>query len=264
MDNKFLIKDGDKANWEIPNGYPWKEIIPTVIIDNEIISFVNSSEGATDTAHSFKLVKGVTYKVVWDGQEYNCTCELLEGIFLTLGNLTASGFEGVEDTGEPFLFIESMFDRSIVSLNGAGEHTVTLIEQTPVYHTVSPNFIPIVTEENVGAIKIYKFTNSAVDVATMKEAVTAFKAGKCRIFWGEKEFLYANIDSSDNFYVMTTYSPGYRLKYKPINDSGKTFYHYEIPTYHSIGDVQCNNLQIGDYRIIVNDDGTLSTTKVTN
>lgn len=264
MDNKFLIKDGNNASWEIPNGYPWKEIIPTVIIDNEIISFVDSGEGATDTTHSFKLVKGVTYKVVWDGQEYNCTCELLEGIFLTLGNLTASGFEGVEDTGEPFLFIESMYDRSIVSLNGAGKHTVTLIEQTPVYHTVDPNFIPIVTEENAGAIKIYNFTNNAVDVATMKEAVTTFKAGKCRIFWRGKEFLYADIDSSDNFYVMTTYSPGQRLKYKPINDSGRTFYHDEIRTYHSIGYVQCSDLQIGNYRIIVNDDGTLSITKVTN
>lgn len=262
MDNKFLIKDGNSAFWKIPNGYPWKEIIPTVIIDNEIISFVDSGGYATDTTHSFKLVKGQAYKVVWDGEEYNCTCESLGGQFLAIGNLA----EGEpENTGEPFLFMYSIFERQIISLNGAGEHTVTLIEQTPVYHTIDPNFMPIVTEENAGAIKIYNFTNSAVDVATMKEAVTAFKAGKCRLFWHGQEILYAEIDSSDNLYIITTYSPGYRTQHKPINDeSGLTFYHYEIRTYHSIGDVQCSNLQIGNYRIIVNDDGTLSTTEVTN
>lgn len=262
MDNKFLIKDGNSASWEIPNGYPWKEIIPTVIINNEIISFVDSGDGAVDTTHSFKLVKGVAYKVVWDGEEYNCTCELSEGVYLTLGNLAADGFQGVEDTGEPFLFIEFMYNRSIVSLNGAGEHTVTLIEQTPVYHTIDPNFMPIVTEENAGAIKIYNFP-SAVDVATMKEAVTAFKAGKCRIFWRGREILYAEIDSSDNLYTITTYSPGYRTQHKPINDNGKTFYHQEVITYHSIGFVQCSELYIGNYKITVNDDGTLSVTKVT-
>lgn len=258
MDNKFLIKDGNNASWEIPNGYPWKEIIPTVIIDNEIISFVDSGHGAVDTTHSFKLVKGQAYKVVWDGEEYNCTCELLEGVSLTLGNLTASGFEGVEDTGEPFLFIESMYDRNIVSLNGAGEHTVTLAEETVVYHTVDSNFLPIVTEENAGAIKIYNFPGYSVDVATMKEAVTEFEAGKCRIFWHGYEFLDAYIDSSDNLFVITASEPGLKCKYEPTDNYGTTIYHHSIGIYLSSGMVRCNELYIGDYKITVNDNGTLS------
>ena len=261
MDNKFLIKDGNNASWEIPNGYPWKEIIPTVIIDNETISFVDDGSGAIDTTYSFKLVEGQAYKVVWDGEEYNCTCELLESAYLTLGNLATNG---LEDTGEPFLFIDSVYQRGIMSLNGAGEHTVTLAEETVVYHTVDSNFLPIVTEENAGAIKIYNFPGYSVDVATMKEAVMEFEAGKCRIFWHGYEFLDAYIDSSDNLFVIKTSEPGLKCKYEPRDEYGTTIYHHSIGIYLSSGTVRCNELYIGNYKITVNDDGTLSATEVTN
>lgn len=259
--SNFLVKDGDKANWEIPEGYPHKEQNETVLLE-EVLTLTGTDDGTTSTTWAFSFIPGQTYKVVYDGVEYVCVAMKYPNSlqYAILGNLSLmnAGY----DTGEPFIFVGASGGYDVIA-NSAGEHTVTIIGQTAVYHTIDPNFIPIVTEENAGAIKIYNFTSKMIDVATMKEAVTAFKAGKCRIFWGGAEFLGADIDDSDNLFVIIKSEPCFKFEYKPINSNGLIFYNQSSGTYLSIGMVRCNDLYIGDYRITVNNDGTLSATKVT-
>lgn len=67
--SNFLVKNGDKANWEIPEGYPWAKIVPTVFVDETI----TVSESSDPHKWMFSIVAGENYKIIWDGQEYEVT-----------------------------------------------------------------------------------------------------------------------------------------------------------------------------------------------
>ena len=244
---------------KLPDGYPYKEIVPTTIIDNETISFVNQDGMPMDVTQSFEVVAGQKYKVVWDGTEYNCTAIDFGGQAAAFGNLSVLG---LTDTGEPFLAMASASQTMFVCLTGEGEHTVSLISDVTVYHTADPKYLPLVTKENAGAIKFYRF-NVHVSAAEAKKAVDDFNAGQAILNWNGANLIYAHIDTSDNsLHVIRSNDPGFMYKYEYDTASGG-IYNETLRIPEPVHTVRAHSLYIGNYRIAVNSDGTLTATEET-
>lgn len=76
-------------------------------------------------AISINLEVGQTYKVIWDGNEYECVCENIG--CPVIGNVALGGFES--DSNEPFS-ISTYEGVTTVNTSEPGSHTVSVIGQT--------------------------------------------------------------------------------------------------------------------------------------
>jgi len=94
---------------------------------------------------AFKLVDGRSYKVVWNGVEYNCVAisfSVADMRTVTVGNAGPLNM-GVPDTGEPFLlcYTENSYDdefNDVFSFDSTA--TASVIEET--IHTIDPKYLP--------------------------------------------------------------------------------------------------------------------------
>ena len=119
-----------------------------VILAEQTIAFVDADDGSgLYVAHFdsplFSLVAGETYKVSWDGVEYNCSCQTinLDGVnYEIIGNVALIGGE---DTGEPFAIA------SVTNADGDILGNVIATTGTEVSHTVTVNQL---TEEDPNVI----------------------------------------------------------------------------------------------------------------
>lgn len=79
---------------------------------------------------TFAATVGETYKVSWDGSDYECTCVLSEGLF-GIGNLSIMGYGS--DTGEPFVTLIDGPKSLIATTDTSGTHTFSISgNQTPI------------------------------------------------------------------------------------------------------------------------------------
>lgn len=84
----------------MPEGYPSKSVQTTVLMEEQEVAFSDSGRFHNSVLPvEISLVEGQTYKVKWDGTEYECVCAKLDEGVNYLGNPSAFGSPA---TNEPF------------------------------------------------------------------------------------------------------------------------------------------------------------------
>ena len=142
----------------MPEGYPTKAMGTVTIIEEQELAFRESNGDVSGyygllTTTEFEIIEGQTYKVKWDGTEYECVCFVIESN-PALGNPSIMGVG--DDTGEPFLFGKAGGDTVgyiFYTLDTSATHTVGIKTTAETAIPMSAEFIPPM---NVSA-----FTNDA-------------------------------------------------------------------------------------------------------
>lgn len=76
--------------------------VETTLIPEQTVTFTNQGDMCNAISPvNVDLVEGNTYTVIFDGETYECTCQLLGGAYLFIGSPKVFG---EEDTGEPFIY----------------------------------------------------------------------------------------------------------------------------------------------------------------
>ena len=100
---------------------------------------------------TYQLVVGNTYKITWDGAEYQCVAQDASAIMpdsVALGNCSAFGLDG---NNEPFAIATD--NRYIAYMsNTDGNHTVAIEELGTLVHKIDGKYLP----EGMGYIEIIK------------------------------------------------------------------------------------------------------------
>lgn len=104
-------------------------------MDENTLEYAAPSAGALIAAiyDRTPIESGVTYKVIWDGEEYECVAK--EN---TLGNESIYT-NTAEDTGEPFYFRPSSMR---IYAKTEGQHTHVVKREMNVYHALDKRYLP--------------------------------------------------------------------------------------------------------------------------
>ena len=115
--------------------------VETVFVEESTVSFAEQ-EGLYGAVFesTFAPTVGETYKVSWDGTVYECTCIVLRGQLLAIGNLSISG--AGSDTGEPFLMGIMNGRISIVTANTSASHTFSISGFVPEVVKIDEKYLP--------------------------------------------------------------------------------------------------------------------------
>ena len=130
----------------MPEGYPTKAMETVTLMEEQEVAFVFNSEsgvyvGALLTG--IEIAVGQTYRVNWDGTEYECVGEpAFNGNASILGNLSLAGL-GV-DTGEPFLYLYNNTETlgSFATLDTSASHTISVKTTAEAIAPMAEEFIP--------------------------------------------------------------------------------------------------------------------------
>lgn len=143
MSDNFLVKQGDKAEWGVPEGYPYViEPVKTVIVPETVLSF--PEDGYIDNPFIFDLVVGETYSITYDGVVYECIVSeksMGRDTIVYAGNVALIGSE---DTGEPFLIAIMDAQFGIMGLPNE-THTISIESIVSEVHPMSAEFLPTET-----------------------------------------------------------------------------------------------------------------------
>ena len=117
--------------------------VKTEIIPESTVTFseFNNDLRIADFTKKFIPIEGETYSVYWDGTEYVCVCTLFEEGFLYLGNLRIAG-DGVDDTGEPFLFVVPGQCIVYTLDNSTDKHLIGIKQILPQINQINKKYIP--------------------------------------------------------------------------------------------------------------------------
>ena len=137
--NSFLyIGENGKADWGMPEGYPYKE--QETILDGTF----EFADGGGVYRHqiadeNFTYADGKSYTVIWDGEAYQCVATTIWDL-LILGNLGILG--AGDDTGEPFLFADQGIGQKLIGTNStAATHTITVRRE--IAYPIASEFLPL-------------------------------------------------------------------------------------------------------------------------
>ena len=205
--------------------------VETTLIPEQTVAFADQGGGfgMANSPVNVDLVEGNTYIVIFDGETYECTCQLFEGGSTIIGSPKVFG---VEDTGEPFFYM---------SLNGVAyawyaydtetEHTLSLsIIERPVVQ-IPEKYLPIAGDDTYGVVKKndiitrYYFNSYAAPKEEMHQAIDAFRQGKASICWRGQNVIDASreeIDGINNIYITFGNEPTHPLRY--IDTGRETYY----------------------------------------
>ena len=99
--------------------------VETVLVEEATLTFVDGGDthmAAFDS--TVEVTAGETYKVSWDGNAYECTCETVEDTY-AIGNLSIVGLGS--DTGEPFIMaVSNGRGIQILTADASASHTISL------------------------------------------------------------------------------------------------------------------------------------------
>ena len=134
----------------MPDGYPKKSVQTVTLMEEQEVAFVFNSEssvyaGALQTG--IEIDVGQTYRVNWDGTEYECVGEpAFDGTASILGNLSIAGLG--DDTGEPFLY---MYDNtatsgSFATFDTSASHTISVKTTAETVTPIAEEFLPAGTK----------------------------------------------------------------------------------------------------------------------
>lgn len=183
--DKFLVKDGNRAEWGVPEGYPYKE--QETILDGTF----EFADGGGVYMHQiaddgFTIVDGKSYTIIWDVETYQCVAITVENGLLVLGNLAIAGAEA--DTGEPFMFMDQgNGQKSIVTTDTANTHTVRVYANT--IHPLNGVYLP----ENV--VKTIIVTDNGDGTASLSYV-------EIKSLFSQGYYIYFRMDITDKRIVI--------------------------------------------------------------
>lgn len=102
--DKFLVKDGNRAEWGVPEGYPYKEETQKSLLPEQDVSF-SRGQGAIVADTMDGIPEGSVLHITFDGTVYDCVtiCPVPDvPTVYVAGNLGLIDDSSYEDTGEPF------------------------------------------------------------------------------------------------------------------------------------------------------------------
>ena len=244
----------------MPEGYPTKTIKNGTILD-ETLTLEDVGDGlySVTVEKSVQLSVGTTYKVIFNGEEYDCTAQDYE-VYACLGNLSFIDSENPDfDTGEPF-FIYTYPDMNMyyVYANTAN-CTISVSGDLAVYNVISDNFLPKYT-------KFIELHGPKVSVKEFQDAADEQRNTGAMIRWGST-FIFPNSTDIEKktvtFYLINRNS---ELSVSWSEDSSDLSQCYlnamsakeVIPTKYQIASSSGKK-----FKITVDDSGTLSATAIT-
>lgn len=135
----YLQNDETAADY-IKNRPFYSEYEERYIFENKSVSIENVNEGVSIyDKPELPILVGESYKVTWDGVEYNCTAYLDEHKYLIIGNAELWGGSG--GNNEPFLIADSSMGFYLI-VGEAGEHTFSIYGQTEIITKLPEKYFP--------------------------------------------------------------------------------------------------------------------------
>ena len=140
----------------MPEGYPSKTMQTTTLMEEQAVEFTHGSTTYSVTlTNPFKISKGQTCKVKWDGTEYECVCFASTDNVYRFGNMSILGEGG--DTGEPFLYTYKISNQNgyFNTLDTSASHTISVTTAMEITTPMAEEFLP-----NIPADKLPTGANS--------------------------------------------------------------------------------------------------------
>lgn len=138
--------------------------VETVLVEESTVPF--SDSGGLYFAQfpsTFAATVGETYKVYWDGSNYECTCVDLNGNS-AIGNLSIMGIGS--DTGEPFIMaVNNGVEIQIVSADTSASHTFSISGFVPEVVKIDKKYLP-----EIGLLKEIKLNTAYADIVDIISA----------------------------------------------------------------------------------------------
>ena len=181
--------------------------VETVLVEESTVSFVDDHGAYTaEFATTFSATAGKTYRVYWDGSDYECTCVDSDGSPY-IGNLSFVG--AGPDTGEPFV---------MMVLNGAGIYIITT--DTSASHTFSisisgqPQIVKIpskyIDKDTSGYIVMHKnYTMTEQEAQNYMTAISTKEVGL--VMWGGL-YIRSFLIEDGYMYITTINGEEYSIK----------------------------------------------------
>ena len=140
--DSVLGSDGKLKTSVLPDGYPYSYYEETEILSECTVAI----EGTAQITASSGITDGDTYKVIWDGDEYDCTAWFFEPMGgIMLGNGQLFGISGMGEEDAPFLFMNFYESREFVVFANTGTYTFSIPTVITVKNVIQLDreFIPI-------------------------------------------------------------------------------------------------------------------------
>ena len=151
----------------MPEGYPTKTVQATTLIEEQELAFeVGEFDSVATLPNPFEIIEGQTYRVKWDGTDYECIGFVIEQNIPTLGN--AAIYDNFDDTGEPFVISEG----EVTTDNTSASHTISIKTIREVITPIAYNFMPAGYP-----------TKSGQNRTLMEEQEVAFSTANGRIYF---------------------------------------------------------------------------------
>lgn len=116
--------------------------VETVLFEESTVSFTDSGSGfyLGELQSTFEATVGETYKVSWDGTEYECACINFNGDF-AIGNISI--LSAGSDTGEPFLIaIVNGQGIQIAATDTSASHTFSISRTVAQVVKIDSKYLP--------------------------------------------------------------------------------------------------------------------------
>lgn len=244
----------------MPEGYPTKTIENTTIL-NETLTLEDAGGGSYSAIvrKAVQLSVGTTYKVIFNGSEYDCTAQDYEGN-ACLGNLSFVDSENPDfNTGEPFLIYPYPDMNMCYVYANTANCTISVSGDLAVYNVISDNFLPKYT-------KLIKLPAPQVSVQEYTDAVEEQEKTGAMIYWGGMLIFQNSSDMEKKtvtFYAVNIHSEFSVSWTEDSSDLSQCYLNVMamkevIPTKYQIASSSGKK-----FIITVDDSGTLSATEVT-
>ena len=210
--------------------------VETVLVEEQTVAFSNIDGGyaVQGWPTEFDAVVGETYKVSWDGTEYECECLSMKGLPY-IGNLAVAGAE--IDTREPFIFMNQ--GSWVVGTNDtASEHSISVSSIVHPVTKIDEKYLPIATNDSIGVVKdnnyVFDLTKEQTK-ETVKEWGIIARDNRNNLFYDigngpvkpykiDIDYFGTYLDIYDNPYACIRYKPDSNNIYKW--DDGTKGYKY--------------------------------------
>ena len=189
MDNKFLIKDGNSASWEMPDGIPYIEKTFDYWGEQTVYAKEGRDEklkvGFLDENEDVRyLTEGKKYLVIFDGQEYECICRRPTGgiynnyIAPNKGGYCTNGSDYSEHN--PFVYktndqgvppSSSYGKKFILQVHAPGAHTISITEINEEIKPIDIRCLPPASTTSLGAVKQAASVPDGSDINTLLAAL---------------------------------------------------------------------------------------------
>ena len=178
--------------------------VETVLVEESTVSFVNTGQGYIGQIQStFVPTIGETYKVTWDGIDYECIC-IESGGNPALGDINIL-FGEPDPSGEPFLI--SSFNSgvlNIIAVDTSASHTFSIVSResvTPVIK-INPKYLPISFKPSGGSYLIFSSANSfTLSVKNLSKTwdgtLEYFTSDNAWVVWDGIKTLVANANEGE-------------------------------------------------------------------